>query len=72
MLCLHACIYYSLALTFCRYYVAEGVRSYAQETWQLAMGGRGRALVAMHIQQVRRCTGGQADIHLAGGQAPMQ
>jgi hypothetical protein len=35
-----------------RYYVAEGVRSYAQETWQLAMGGRGRLLVARHIQQV--------------------
>ena len=29
-----------------RYYVAEGVRLYSQETWQLVMGSEGRAWVA--------------------------
>jgi hypothetical protein len=33
----------------CRYYVADGVRAYSQETWRLVMGSEGRALVAQCI-----------------------
>jgi hypothetical protein len=36
----------------CRYYVADGVRMYSQETWQLVMGDQGRQQVAAHISQV--------------------
>ncbi|KAF8068347.1 hypothetical protein HT031_002036 [Scenedesmus sp. PABB004] len=35
-----------------RYYVAEGVRLYAQETWRRVMADTGRAAVARHIDQV--------------------
>ncbi|EFJ51820.1 hypothetical protein VOLCADRAFT_120428 [Volvox carteri f. nagariensis] len=35
-----------------RYYVAEGVRLYAQETWRRVMGDGGRAAVARHINFV--------------------
>ncbi|KAG2428503.1 hypothetical protein HXX76_011620 [Chlamydomonas incerta] len=35
-----------------RYYVAEGVRRYAQETWRIVMGEGGRAAVARHIGPV--------------------
>jgi len=35
-----------------RYYVAEGVRLYAQESWRRAVGDRGRGLVAAHIDDV--------------------
>lgn len=35
-----------------RYYVAEGVRLYAQQTWQLVMGTNGREAVAAHIKSV--------------------
>ncbi|GIL88525.1 hypothetical protein Vretifemale_16489 [Volvox reticuliferus] len=35
-----------------RYYVAEGVRLYAQETWLRVMGDGGRAAVARHIGPV--------------------
>ncbi|GLI70399.1 hypothetical protein VaNZ11_015182 [Volvox africanus] len=35
-----------------RYYVAEGVRLYAQETWLRVMGEGGRAAVARHIGPV--------------------
>jgi len=35
-----------------RYYVAEGVRLYSQESWRLAVGTRGRDLVAAHAPQV--------------------
>lgn len=35
-----------------RYYVAEGVRLYAQESWRRAVGEKGRALVAEHIDAV--------------------
>ncbi|KAI8468417.1 MAG: armadillo-type protein [Monoraphidium minutum] len=35
-----------------RYYVAEGVRLYAQESWRRAVGDRGRALVAEYIGDV--------------------
>jgi len=36
----------------CRYYVAEGVRLYSQETWRQVMGTTGRAKVAKYIDQV--------------------
>ena len=39
-------------LVGCRYYVAEGVRAYSQETWQLVMCGGGRACVARHLPAV--------------------
>ncbi|XP_064622843.1 uncharacterized protein LOC135485045 [Lineus longissimus] len=35
-----------------RYYVAEGVRIYSQETWRQITGGEGRHLVEQHIQSV--------------------
>ena len=35
-----------------RYYVAEGVRVFSQETWQLLMGNEGRQRVAEHIDVV--------------------
>eukprot|EP00879_Flechtneria_rotunda_P017789 GHRR01018648.1.p1 GENE.GHRR01018648.1~~GHRR01018648.1.p1 ORF type:complete len:558 (+),score=195.68 GHRR01018648.1:134-1807(+) len=35
-----------------RYYVAEGVRLYAQETWRQVMGNTGRTQVAKYIDQV--------------------
>ena len=35
-----------------RYYVAEGVRLYSQETWRLVMGERGREEVAKCAPQV--------------------
>ena len=35
-----------------RYYVAEGVRLYAQESWRRAVGERGRALVAQYAGDV--------------------
>ena len=42
------------AFTFVnRYYIAEGVRLYAQETWRQVMKDKGRQLVARHIDQVR-------------------
>ena len=39
-------------LCVCRYYVAEGVRIYNQETWRQVMAGGGRQLVEQHIQPV--------------------
>lgn len=36
-----------------RYYVAEGVRLFAQDTWRQVMGDSGRDMVARHISQVR-------------------
>lgn len=35
-----------------RYYVAEGVRLYSQETWELVMGGQGRVWVARCAPQI--------------------
>jgi hypothetical protein len=40
------------ALLCCRYYVAEGVRLYSQETWKQVMGTSGRSKVATYIDQV--------------------
>ncbi|GJP45780.1 hypothetical protein CLOM_g5116, partial [Closterium sp. NIES-68] len=40
------------AMVFNRYYGADGVRIYSQDTWQQVMGGGGRAAVARHMQQV--------------------
>lgn len=36
-----------------RYYVAEGVRSYSQETYELVLGEKGRPTIATHINEVR-------------------
>lgn len=38
-----------LLLLVCRYYVAEGVRIYSQETWKDVTDGHGRELVEQHI-----------------------
>ena len=35
-----------------RYYVAEGVRIYNQQTWKLVTQTKGRELVALHIRPV--------------------
>ncbi|KAF6254565.1 ARM repeat-containing protein [Scenedesmus sp. NREL 46B-D3] len=35
-----------------RYYIAEGVRLYSQETWRRVMGDGGRATVAKYVDQV--------------------
>ncbi len=61
------------AMCLNRYYVAEGVRLYAQESWRRAVGERGRGLVAAHIDDVVRgagrgrgagaCVGSPADAH---------
>ncbi|GAB4818455.1 hypothetical protein N2152v2_005501 [Parachlorella kessleri] len=40
------------AMCLNRYYVAEGVRNYSQETWRRVMGTHGRDHVAKHAQQV--------------------
>lgn len=43
-----------------RYYVAEGVKRYAQETWVIVLGQGGREAIARHIDAVgdgQRVTG---------------
>ncbi|TRY75172.1 hypothetical protein TCAL_14582 [Tigriopus californicus] len=35
-----------------RYYMAEGVKLYNQQTWKLTVGDQGRVLVEKHIQEV--------------------
>jgi hypothetical protein len=40
------------AMCLNRYYVAEGVRAYSQETWRLVAGTNGRTLVAQRIDRV--------------------
>ena len=35
-----------------RYYIAEGVKLYSQETWRRATAGRGVALVEKHLDKV--------------------
>ena len=35
-----------------RYYVAEGVRLYSQQSWRMAVGSEGRALVARFADEV--------------------
>mmetsp|Transcript_30782 Transcript_30782/g.31331 ORF Transcript_30782/g.31331 Transcript_30782/m.31331 type:complete len:751 (+) Transcript_30782:229-2481(+) len=35
-----------------RFFVAEGVRGHTQETWRLAVGTRGRELVARHMESI--------------------
>lgn len=37
---------------FCRYYVAEGVRIYSQDTWRMVTGGEGKHLVEKFIEHV--------------------
>ena len=36
----------------CRYYVAEGVRIYSQETWRNVTGNDGKRLVETYIDEV--------------------
>ena len=36
----------------CRYYTAEGVRIYSQETWNTVTDGKGKQLVEQHIDAV--------------------
>jgi hypothetical protein len=45
-----------------RYYVAEGVRLYSQQTWEEVMGNRGREEVARVLPQVS-----QMGLSMAGG-----
>lgn len=40
------------AMCLNRYYVAEGVRTYSQESWKLVFGTTGRQRVAEHIAAV--------------------
>lgn len=40
------------AMCLNRYYVAEGVRVFSQETWRMLMGDSGRQQVAEHIDAV--------------------
>ena len=40
------------AMCLNRYYVAEGVRVFSQETWRMLMGDAGRERVAQHIEAV--------------------
>lgn len=50
-----------MPLMRCRYFVADGVRNAAQETWQRAMGDAGRAAVSQHIDQVTlKCSRGHS------------
>jgi len=35
-----------------RYYTAEGVRIFSQETWNAVTGGKGKQLVEQHIDSV--------------------
>ena len=44
----------NLSYVTSRYYVAEGVRLYSQETWRLVTENRGVQLVEKHIQNVVR------------------
>ena len=43
---------YETVCDFCRYYTAEGVRIYSQETWNVVTGGKGKQLVEQHIDAV--------------------
>ena len=36
----------------CRYYIAEGVKLYSQETWRRVTAGKGVALVEKHLDKV--------------------
>jgi hypothetical protein len=47
-----------------RYFVAEGVKCYSQDTWQLCMQGNGRAAVARHIEAVVDFYVATAQVHL--------
>lgn len=40
------------AMCLNRYYVAEGVRVFSQESWKLCFGTTGRQRVAQHIRAV--------------------
>ena len=42
----------SVVIVAYRYYTAEGVRIYSQETWNTVTGGKGKQLVEQHIDSV--------------------
>lgn len=46
-----------------RYYVAEGVRLYSQETWRIVMGEEGRYWTAKHAPQVYLTALGNTAVH---------
>ena len=48
-----------------RYYVAEGVKIYSQETWKLIFGDNGKQLVSKYASEVTKfyVTQSQADNH---------
>ena len=46
------CVHCSYCSLFNRYYIAEGVRLYSQDTWRHVTEGRGIQLVEQYIQQV--------------------
>lgn len=41
-------------MAYIRYYVAEGVRLYSQETWRQVTGAEGKTLVEKYIDSVVR------------------
>jgi len=43
---------FDCACAVCRYYTAEGVKIYSQETWNAVTGGKGKQLVEQHIADV--------------------
>lgn len=47
------CVYTHITCT-CRYYVAEGVRLYSQESWRMITENKGVELVGKYIKNVVR------------------
>lgn len=39
-----------------RYYVAEGVRIYNQDTWKMVTAGSGKELVETYIREIVSCS----------------
>lgn len=48
-----------------RYYLADGVKLYSQETWQMFMGNGGREMVGKHARHVTEyyCMASELDNH---------
>jgi hypothetical protein len=49
-----------------RYFVAEGVKCYSQDTWELCMQGNGPTAVARHIEAIVAFYVATAEVHLLG------
>jgi hypothetical protein len=47
-----------------RYYMAEGVKLYSQETWRRFMGDHGRELVATHANAVADYYVAMTEVHV--------